>query len=92
MKIVILYEKTEKKISEAAAHIIASHQCDVVHYQVDTIWEKGVCSPIALLQDASHILFVLGKNTSALDLAFIFFLGLIFSKIILLKNNRIFLH
>ena len=75
MKIVILYEKTEKKISEAAAHIIASHQCDVVHYQVDTIWEKGVCSPIALLQDASHILFVLGKNTSALDLAFIFFLG-----------------
>ena len=76
MKIVILYEKTEKKISEAAAHIIESHQCDVVHYQADKLWEEGVCAPTALLQNASHILFIFGKNTSALDPAFIFFLGL----------------
>ena len=76
MKIVILYEKTEKKISEAAAHIIESHQCDVVHYQADTLWEDGACSPATLLQAASHILFIFGKNTSALDPAFIFFLGL----------------
>ena len=76
MKIVILYEKTEKKISEAAAHIIESHQCDVVHYQADKLWEEGVCTPTALLQNASHILFIFGKNTSALDPAFIFFLGL----------------
>jgi hypothetical protein len=76
MKIVILYEKTEKKISEAAAHIIESHQCDVVHYQADSLWEDGACSPITLLQDASHILFIFGKNTSVLDPAFIFFLGL----------------
>ena len=52
MKIVILYEKTEKKISEAAAHIIESHQCDVVHYQADRLWEDGACSPTTLLQAA----------------------------------------
>ena len=76
MKIAIFYAKTEKDISEAAAHIIESHQCDVAYYQADKIWEEGICSPIALLQDVSHILFVLGTNTSALNPAFIFFLGL----------------
>ena len=76
MKIVILYEKTEKKISEAAAHIIESHQCDVVYYQVDKLWEAAACSPITLLQSASHILFIFGKNTPVLAPAFIFFLGL----------------
>ena len=76
MKIVILYEKTEKEISEAAAHIIESHQCDVVHYQADSLLEDAACSPTALVHNASHILFIFGKNTSALDPAFIFFLGL----------------
>ena len=76
MKIVILYEKTEKKISEAAAHIIESHQCDVVYYQADKLWEAAACSPITLLQSASHILFIFGKNTPVLAPAFIFFLGL----------------
>ncbi|MGI5099646.1 ankyrin repeat domain-containing protein [Treponema vincentii] len=76
MKIVILYEKTEKKISEAAAHIIESHECDVVYRQADTIWEDSTCPPTSLLQDASHILFVFAKNTSTLNSAFIFFLGL----------------
>ena len=76
MKIVILYEKTEKKLSETAAHIIESHQCDVVCCQVDTIWQDNVCSPTALLQDASHILFVLTENTPMQDVSFMFFLGL----------------
>ena len=76
MKIVILYEKTEKKISEAAAHIIESHQCDVVYYQADKLWEAAACSPITLLQSASHILFIFGKNTPMLAPGFIFFLGL----------------
>ena len=76
MKIVILYEKTEKEISEAAAHIIESHQCDVVCYQADKLWEDAACSAITLLQSASHILFIFGKNTPVLDTAFIFFLGL----------------
>ena len=76
MKIVVLYEKTEKKIAEAAAHIIESHQCDVAHYRADRLWEDGVYSPTTLLQDASHILFIFGKNASALNPAFIFFLGL----------------
>ena len=76
MKIVILYEKTEKEISEAAAHIIESHQCDVVCHQADKLWEDAACSAITLLQSASHILFIFGKNTPVLDTAFIFFLGL----------------
>ena len=76
MKVVILYEKTEKKTSEAAAHIIESHECDVVYSQVDRLWKDAACSPTALVHNASHILFIFGKNTSALDPAFIFFLGL----------------
>lgn len=76
MKIVILYEKTEKKISEAAAHIIESHQCDVVYYQADRVLEDTAGSPITLLQSASHILFIFGKNTPVLAPGFIFFLGL----------------
>ena len=76
MKIVILYEKTEKKISEAAAHIIESHQCDVVYYQADRVLEDTAGSPTALLQNASHILFIFGKNTPMLAPGFIFFLGL----------------
>lgn len=76
MKVVILYEKTGKKISETAAHIIESHECDVVYRQVDTIWDNGSYSPTVLLHDASHILFIFGKHTSTLNPAFIFFLGL----------------
>jgi len=76
MKIVILYEKTEKEISKAAAHIIESHQCDVVYYQADRVLEDTAGSPTALLQNASHILFIFGKNTPVLAPAFIFFLGL----------------
>jgi len=76
MKIAIFYAKTEKPVSDTLADIIKARQCDVVHYQADSLWEDGACSPIALLQDASHILFIFGKNTSVLDPAFIFFLGL----------------
>ena len=76
MKIVILYEKTEKKISEAAADIIESHQCDVVCCQADSIWQDNTCSPTALLQDVSHIIFVFAKDTAVPNASFIFFLGL----------------
>ncbi|AIW90324.1 ankryin [Treponema sp. OMZ 838] len=76
MKIVIMYENAEKKTAEAAAHIIESHQCDVKHCQAERLWKDNTCSPAALLQDASHILFIFGKNTPRLDPAFIFILGL----------------
>ena len=76
MKVVILYEKAEQKVADAAAHIIESHQCDAVHCQTDRLWEKGAGSPTDILQDTSHILFIFGKDTPALDPAFMFFLGL----------------
>ena len=76
MKVVILYEKAEQKVADAAAHIIESHQCDAVHCQTDRLWEEGAGSPTDILQDTSHILFIFGKDTPALDPAFMFFLGL----------------
>ena len=51
MKVVILYEKAEQKVADAAAHIIESHQCDAVHCQIDRLWEKGAGSPTDILQD-----------------------------------------
>lgn len=76
MKVVILYEKAEQKVADAAAHIIESHQCDAVHCQIDRLWEKGAGSPTDILQDTSHILFIFGKDTPSFDPAFMFFLGL----------------
>ena len=76
MKVVILYERAEQKVADAAAHIIESHQCDAVHYQTDRLWEEGADSPTDILQGTSHILFIFGKDTPALEPAFIFFLGL----------------
>ena len=77
MKVAIFYEKTEKNVSDTLADIIRTHQCDVVCYQTDTLWDADVyANPSDLLQEITHILFVCAKDAAHLDLASTFFFGI----------------
>lgn len=77
MKIAILYEKTAQSISENIAYMIESHQCTVVRYQADEVWNAAIYpNPSALLQDVTHIVFILAENMAVLNSAYLFFLGM----------------
>ena len=92
MKVAIFYENTEKKVSDAITDIIRSHQCAVVCYQTDTIWDSGVyADPSDLLQEITHILFICAKDAAHLDSASTFFFGMGVGKklpILILEQGR----
>ncbi|MEL3906320.1 MAG: ankyrin repeat domain-containing protein [Treponema sp.] len=76
MKVVIFYEQTEKKTSEAIERIISAHSCAVICHQTDEIWNAAkYTNPPALLQDITHILLIFGERGID-DPAFIFFSGM----------------
>ena len=77
MKIAILYEKAAQDISETIAQVIETHQCAVVRYQADEVWNSAVYdNPSVFLQDVTHIIFIFAENTVILDSAYVFFLGM----------------
>ena len=77
MKVVIFYEKTEQTVSDAIADIMRAHQCAVVCYQTDTIWDSDVyADPSDLLQEITHILFICAKDAAHLDSVSTFFFGM----------------
>ena len=74
MKVILFQSAKNREVTLAIVKIITGHSCTVEYHDTDKIWNRDYClNPLALLDQATHMLFV--SPSGEKDLLSFFFLA-----------------